>query len=284
MRSGAIDSRDAAVPENVRGHVEVIAGRAAGAVVVGLVALSGCSYFGREAAPYRPPVVEQAGPRTGSELYLRDCGWCHGSTGAGTARGPDLVSGTNGEAFTDFMLSTGRMPISSPDERADRAEPVYEPEEAEAIVAYVASLGGQGPAIPSIAPERGDLGVGEVLYQENCAACHSTTLVGGVLASERKVSGRALIAPGLLETTPLQTAEAMLVGPGAMPVFGPDTFSSEQINSIVRYVNHQQEPDDRGGAPIGHVGPVTEGAVGWIIGLGAMVIVCRWIGTKIGEE
>jgi ubiquinol-cytochrome c reductase cytochrome c subunit len=270
---------------NVRGHIEVIVGRAAGAaVVVGLLALSGCSYFGREAAPYRPPVVEQAGPRSGSQLYLRDCGWCHGSTGAGTARGPDLVSGTNGEAFTDFMLSTGRMPISSPDERADRAEPVYEREEAAAIVAFVASLGGQGPAIPHIAPEQGDLGDGELLYQENCAACHSTTLVGGVLASEREGFGRALIAPSLLETTPLQTAEAMLVGPGPMPVFGPDTFSTEQINSIVRYVDHQQQPDDRGGAPIGHVGPVTEGAVGWLIGLGAMVVVCRWIGTKIGEE
>jgi ubiquinol-cytochrome c reductase cytochrome c subunit len=254
------------------------------AVVAGLLATSGCSYWGREPAPYRPPVVEQAGPRTGPELYLRDCGWCHGAAGAGTARGPDLVSGTNGEALTNFMLSTGRMPISSPDERSDRAEPVYDREETAAIVAFVASLGGQGPSIPDIAPEQGDLGDGEVLYQENCAACHSTTLVGGVLASERKVSGRALIAPSLLETTPLQTAEAMLVGPGAMPVFGPETFSTDQINSIVRYVEHQQEPDDRGGAPIGHVGPVTEGAVGWLIGLGAMVIVCRWIGTKIGEE
>jgi ubiquinol-cytochrome c reductase cytochrome c subunit len=256
------------------------AARLAFAVV--LLSLSGCSYFGRETAPYRAPVVEQAGPRGGAELYLRDCGWCHGSEGEGTARGPDLISGTNGTAFTDFMLTTGRMPIGSPDERSDRAEPVYRPDEVEAIVAFVGSLGGEGPPIPEIAPEQGDLGEGEVLYQENCAACHSTTLVGGALASGS--SGKALIAPSLLETTPLQTAEAMLVGPGAMPVFGLETFTTEQVNSIVRYVDHQQEPDDRGGAPIGHVGPVTEGAVGWLIGLGAMVLVCRWIGTKIGEE
>jgi hypothetical protein len=29
---------------------------------------------------------------------------------------------------------------------------------------------------------------------------------------------------------------------------------------------------------------VAEGAVGWIVGLGAMVVLVRWIGTKTGER
>jgi ubiquinol-cytochrome c reductase cytochrome c subunit len=71
----------------------------------------------------------------------------------------------------------------------------------------------------------------------------------------------------------------MLVGPGAMPVFGPNTLDTEEVNAIVAYVVHQQSPEDLGGTPIGHVGPVTEGAVGWLLGLGALLLVARVIGT-----
>jgi hypothetical protein len=34
---------------------------------------------------------------------------------------------------------------------------------------------------------------------------------------------------------------------------------------------------------VGRVGPVIEGAIGWIVGLGLLVIFVRWIGTKRGE-
>ncbi|MGH2788337.1 MAG: cytochrome bc1 complex diheme cytochrome c subunit [Actinomycetota bacterium] len=243
-----------------------------------------CDYFEGETNPTRvtPDTSEQLATASGGELYSRDCGWCHGNDGEGTARGPDLVSGENGPAFTDFMLATGRMPIDDPDERAERHEPVYNDQQIAAIVDYVADFGADGPDIPEVHPEEGDLGEGLELYQENCAACHAPTLIGAPLTRGRAGS-RSIIAPGLRAATSTEITEAMLVGPGAMPVFSEDTFTESQFDSIVAYVIEQQDPNDRGGAPIGHVGPVAEGAVAWIIGLGAMLLLIRWIGTKIGE-
>jgi ubiquinol-cytochrome c reductase cytochrome c subunit len=246
--------------------------------------LTGCAYVDREPVPYRAGVVETGALESGRSLYLRDCAWCHGDRGEGTERAPDLVSGTNGAAFTDFMLSTGRMPVSSSEERTRRRPPAYNAPQIAVIVEYVAGLGGAGPAVPSPTPEEGHLGLGLELYQENCAACHSTTLVGGALAAGREGQARSLIAPDLTQSTPREIAEAMLVGPGAMPVFGEDVFTKEEVDSIVRYVVALQDPKDPGGAPIGHIGPVAEGAVGLLVGVGALIVLIRWIGTRIGEQ
>jgi ubiquinol-cytochrome c reductase cytochrome c subunit len=244
-----------------------------------------CAYFEEEPTPSRVVIdaSEDLAVTTGEDLYFRDCAWCHGNQGQGTENGPDLISGQNGRAFTDFMLSTGRMPINDPNERVERDDAVYNDEQVGAIVDYVASLGGPGPNVPEVHPEEGDLGEGLELYQENCAACHAPTLIGAPLTRGRTGSTRSIIAPDLRAATPTEVAEAMLVGPDGMPVFGEETFSESQVDSIVAYVESQKTPDDRGGAPIGRVGPVAEGAVAWIIGLGAMLLLIRWIGTRIGE-
>jgi ubiquinol-cytochrome c reductase cytochrome c subunit len=249
-------------------------------VVVGVLA-GGCAIEQR--GPYRPAIEAAERPGSGRELYLRDCAWCHGADGAGTERGPDLLSGTSGPASVDFMLSTGRMPIDDPDESVQRREPVYSTSEIDAIVAYVDSLGAPGPGIPEPDPGSGSLAEGALLYQENCAACHSTTLIGGAMNAPPGGGGNQAVAPPLDESSPRQIAEAMLIGPGAMPVFGRQTFSSDEVDSIVRYIVHQQDPNDRGGAPLGHVGPVTEGAFGWVVGLGILLVFVRWIGTQVGE-
>jgi ubiquinol-cytochrome c reductase cytochrome c subunit len=245
------------------------------------VALAACDYLSGDVGPYRAALEQDAA--SGKDLYLRDCAWCHGNRGEGTARGPDLISGTNGAAFTDFMVSTGRMPIDVPTQRAERGPPDYPKPQIDALVSYVASLGGTGPDIPELELDEGSLAEGLELYQENCAACHSTTLIGGAFDAGSPPGSTSIIAPELTDATPVEIAEAMLVGPDGMPVFGPETFSDEQVNSIVRYVSLQQEPNDRGGAPIGHIGPVAEGAFGWIVGMGAMVLMIRLLGTKTGE-
>lgn len=257
-----------------------------GLALAGAIALAAaaCGYSAFDEGPYRPAIVAAARePSSGRDLYLRDCAWCHGARGEGTGRGPDLVSGTNGPALTDFMLRTGRMPLDSPDDRSTHRPPAFDSPQIEAIVRYVASFGQPGPDIPTSQPEFGDLGLGQVLYAENCAACHSTTLIGGALTN-RPTAIRAQNAPGLRASTALELEEAMLTGPGPMPVFGPDTFTQEEVDSIVRHVLNQQNPSDRGGAPLGHVGPVTEGAVAWLVGIGLLLVVARWIGTKSEAE
>lgn len=207
----------------------------------------------------------------GRALYEIACTTCHGVEGEGVAdRGPSLIG--VGAASADFYLTTGRMPLDRPRTGAERKRVAYSPVQIRQLVAYVASLG-PGPAIPRIPASAGNLAEGNRLYANNCAPCHSSAGAGGAL-------GHAVYAPPLNRATPVQTAEAIRIGPGAMPVFGPETLDDEQVASVVRYVQYLRNPDDRGGLGLGHLGPIPEGFVAWVIGLGAMLMAVRWIGTK----
>ena len=75
-------------------------------------------------------------------------------------------------------------------------------------------------------------------------------------------------------------AEAIRIGPGAMPVFGPDTFDDHEVDSVVRYVLYLRDPDDAGGLDLGHLGPLSEGLVAWAVGLLGVLLAARWIGTQ----
>ncbi len=248
-----------------------------------LVVATACSYLTRP-EPYHPPGLRTIGaPSTGEGLYQRDCAWCHGDGGIGSPRGPALTLGENGPALTDFMLRTGRMPIESPAETVRRRPPAYTPETIRAIVDYVSSFGAPGPAVPDPDVAGGDLAAGEELYQTNCAACHSTTGIGGTLPRGRAGDlgmRSAPTIPGLHASTATEIAEAMRTGPGAMPVFGPDTFTERDVDSIARYVLYLKDPGNRGGGDLGRVGPVAEGAVAWFAGLGALLLLARRIGTS----
>jgi ubiquinol-cytochrome c reductase cytochrome c subunit len=164
------------------------------------------------------------------------------------------------------------MPLDEPRAVAERKPPAYSPAEIADLTAYVASLG-PGPPIPVVRPEAGDLAVGGQSYTANCAACHNSAGSGGAL-------GQAVFAPGVRQATPVQIAEAIRTGPGAMPVFGPDTLDDHDVDSIVRYLLYLREADDRGGAPLGRLGPVPEGLVAWLVGLGPMLGAAFWIGTR----
>jgi ubiquinol-cytochrome c reductase cytochrome c subunit len=220
--------------------------------------------------PYRP-TPEPTGAQDGRTMYLRDCAWCHGADATGTVNGPDLMDA--GPALVDFMLSSGRMPISAPDRVVERNDPYYDAAEVEAIVRYVATIAASEPAIPELNLENADLGEGALLYADNCAACHSTTGIGAALTSGR-------IAPPVHDATAVQVAEAVRTGPGTMPVFDENVLDEEQLGALVRYVVYLSDPSDEGGHPLGRLGPVSEGAVAWIIGLGLMIGVIRWIGTS----
>jgi ubiquinol-cytochrome c reductase cytochrome c subunit len=203
----------------------------------------------------------------GRELFLTSCSGCHGAEGGGTHQGPSLLG--VGAAAADFQLSTGRMPLADPSAQAVRKPPAFSPREIDALVAYVASLG-DGPPIPDVDPAAGDLSEGGTLFRLNCAACHSAAGAGGALSYGDD-------APNLWSATPLQVAEAIRTGPGQMPVFGPDTFSKHQVDSIVRYVRYLDDPDDPGGFSLGRIGPITEGMVALLLGLPLLLFVCRRI-------
>ncbi len=212
-----------------------------------------------------------SGAGDGRVLYETGCSSCHGLSGDGTRLGPPLVG--VGAAAVDFYLSTGRMPLDEPRAQAVRKPPAYSSEEIRRLTAYVAAFGRGGPAIPAVSPAAGDLARGNQLYTANCAACHNSAGSGGAL-------GQAVFAPGVRQATAVQIAEAIRVGPGDMPVFGTDTLDSHEVDSVVRYLLHLRLADDRGGAPLGRLGPVPEGMVAWVAGLGPMLLAAFWIGTR----
>lgn len=218
------------------------------------------------------PVASDGDVGRGRELFVTGCSSCHGVRGEGTRRGPSLLG--LGAASVDFWLSTGRMPLKTSGERqAVRKPPAYNRAEIDDVIAYVTSLKAGGAGIPELDLSSADLVEGGELFRANCAACHGAAGIGGALASGRQ-------APPLRPATARQVSEAVRIGPGAMPSFGPDVFSSEQLSSIVRYVESLDHPDDRGGSGLGHAGPIPEGMVGWLAGLGSLLLACYWIGER----
>ena len=164
------------------------------------------------------------------------------------------------------------MPMASSEEQPVRKPPAYSPEEIDALVAYVASLG-DGPALPDVDVAAGDEAEGGVVYRANCQACHSASGSGGALSY-----GRA--APRLSEATPSQVGAAVRAGPGQMPVFGPDTIDGEALDDLASYVEYLRAPEDPGGVPIGRTGPIPEGFVAWLVGMPALLALVAWIGTR----
>jgi ubiquinol-cytochrome c reductase cytochrome c subunit len=75
-------------------------------------------------------------------------------------------------------------------------------------------------------------------------------------------------------------AEAVRVGPGAMPRFSSQAMNDPQVDSVAAYVGRLQEGGNRGGWDLGRIGPVTEGLVAWVVGLGLVL----WVVRRLGKE
>jgi ubiquinol-cytochrome c reductase cytochrome c subunit len=223
----------------------------------------------------RPPEARaaeraQTAPRFDARaVYLRDCATCHGSAGEGSPRGPQIADA--GGALVDYALTTGRMPIAEPDESPRRRQPRYSPSEIAALRDYVASFG-NGPPVPTVDLASADVARGGELWRLNCAACHSWSGIGGALLGRE--------APSVHPSTPVQVAEAVRTGPGSMPSFGEESFSDDEVADLAAYVRELQHPDDRGGNPLLRLGPLPEGAVAWILGIGSLLLFVGWVGER----
>jgi len=205
----------------------------------------------------------------GQALFQTSCISCHGIGGVGTQSGPSLLG--VGAASADFYLSTGRMPLPAPDIRAQRKRPAFDRPQIDQLVAYVASLGPQGPGIPNLNLAAANESRGGELFRLNCASCHGFAGGGGALSEGNQ-------APPIWDATPLQIKEAIRIGPGTMPVFGDKALSEEDADAVVRYAAYLGKPNNRGGAPLDYGGPIPEGLVVWLGGLGVLIGASVWIG------
>jgi ubiquinol-cytochrome c reductase cytochrome c subunit len=239
-----------------------------------------------------PAAARGAGdPAAGKRLYGQFCVACHGAAGRGIGpadarpmgggplreqagqlgMGPPLRG--VGELAADFYLRTGYMPLPKIDEQPRRARVELNDAEIANLVAYVGSLG-PGPPVPSPQPERGNLAEGLKLFTDHCAGCHQVGAAGGYVTGA--------VPPPLDQATPVQIAEAVRIGPYVMPRFSRKAISDRELDSIIAYVQYAKSPDDRGGLSLGHLGPVPEGLVAWLIAGTALVAVCVIIGRSLG--
>lgn len=220
----------------------------------------------------------------GRDLFLVGCSFCHGQNGEGINSsdgqyGPSLVG--VGSASVNFQMSTGRMPMQIPGQQAPAKDPVYTEDEIDALSAYVASLGA-GPAEPTAAQydldkmglsdeERSQAVVdGGQLFLANCTACHNFDGSGGAMPWGK-------YAPSLKSTSKKNLYQAMLVGPQQMPVFSDEVLNAKDKASIIAYLDAIGEEPQHGGFGLGGLGPVSEGAFAWLLGIGGLVGFAYWI-------
>ncbi len=214
----------------------------------------------------------------GKDLFAVSCATCHGQYAQGRSQvAPSLIGA--GAAAVSFQMSTGRMPLKETDAEAARKPVTFSQQQIYAIAAYVASLGG-GPAIPT--PDQystagADTGLGQSLFNANCAQCHNYAGAGGALTDGK-------YAPPLTQATNQQIYEAMLTGPEAMPVFNDTTLTPADKRDIIAYVTQTRAEPNPGGFSLGRVGPTTEGLVAWLGGITALVLAAMWITAKRREE
>jgi ubiquinol-cytochrome c reductase cytochrome c subunit len=260
-------------------------GRLAKAVVI----VAGLVTVGLAYAAVVPSGAEGAdGPQSqqiepGQRLFAVGCASCHGlhaeggTNGEGRVTAPSLIG--VGAAAVDFQVSTGRMPAVQPGAQVPVKPPVYTELEIAELASYIASLA-PGPAIP--APSQYDvfnatqeeIARGGELFRTNCTACHNFAGRGGALPNGR-------YAPTLMHTSTRNIYQAMLTGPQQMPVFSDQVMLPEDKRAIIAYVVSLQGQKDQGGFGLGRLGPVSEGLWGWVLGIGALVVVAVWIGAKV---
>ncbi len=225
-----------------------------------------------------------ASVQLGAELYAGNCASCHGIAGRGISHerpgaggllglGPSLRG--VGPLTADFYLRTGYMPLGNPREQPEGNRVLFSGKEIKSLIAYVASLG-HGPSIPSPDPGQGDISQGQELFTENCAGCHQLQGRGGFVTGAR--------VPPLQNVKAVRIAEAVRIGPYLMPKFTKSQLSDSDLNSIIRFIQSTNHPDNAGGWSIGNLGPIPEGMVAWGIGIPLVLLGCLAVSRRMRRE
>ena len=242
-------------------------------LLLGLI-VTGCAYAAFAPKAATAAVSSSDEITTGNQLFLTNCATCHGTGALGTPNGPSLAG--VGAAAVDFQMGTMRMPMAGPGVQAPRGvDQNFSAEQIAAIGAYVASLA-PGPAVPDekyTNGSMGEAGMGGEIFRVNCSMCHNSAGAGGALT-------RGKYAPSLMDVEGKYLYEAMVTGPQSMPVFNDANLSPESKADVIAYLKTMQEEGNPGGMALGSLGPVPEGLVAWVFGLGILIGAAYWLGQK----
>jgi quinol---cytochrome-c reductase cytochrome c subunit len=240
-------------------------------VLLGLFMMGGI-YSLLASASSAQQTARQPDVARGRQLFEISCITCHGANLQGVnSRGPSLI-GTGGAA-TYFQMTTGRMPAAQQGPDQARKPTTFTADEINDIVAFVQSVAG-GPEKPT-GDLRNDAAISEggELFRLNCASCHNFAGKGAPLSAGK-------IAPGLNDATDLVLYTAMLTGPENMPVFSNNQLTPDQKKAIISYIQSLKSMKDPGGLGLDRIGPVSEGLVIWVVGVGLLMGVILWIGAR----
>ncbi|MGI4895581.1 MAG: cytochrome bc1 complex diheme cytochrome c subunit [Janthinobacterium lividum] len=219
----------------------------------------------------------------GKKLFLANCSTCHGLN----AQGGGVVDGKNpgpsligvGAASVDFQVGTGRMPLSQSGPQAPATTKVrFSQDQIDQMAAFIASLA-PGPAIPTdevldvAGVNATELARGASIFRTNCAMCHNFAAKGGALTEGK-------YAPSLDGVSAKHIYEALVTGPQSMPVFNNNNISEDDKTAIIAWLTQDEKRPDPGGFTLGSVGPVSEGLLAWIGGIGLLIGCSVWLGMK----
>ncbi len=214
---------------------------------------AGSGSFTPAPAPQPVPTSTSA-PGSGERLYAENCAGCHGVRGEGFV-GPPL-------AAAGFASLVGPMVVEGGIAMPGFAG-VLTDAEVDAISVHVADELAEPESREAEVTPGGDL------FRLYCSGCHSSTGSGGAMPDLNN-------APDIRQYPPAEALAAMILGRGNMPSFAGNTFDVRQQTSVALYVQVIDEPPSPGGAGIGFLGPVSEGAVGGIL-LFLLILIAVWL-------
>ncbi len=65
-----------------------------------------------------------------------------------------------------------------------------------------------------------------------------------------------------------------------MPVFSEKNLTDQDVNQIIGYLKSVDSQPNYGGFGLGGLGPVVEGLVAWVVGIGGLLLLVTWIASK----
>ncbi len=228
--------------------------------------------------------------REGRTLYDVHCSTCHGIVDTGGSKGVPSLQYAGG-ATVDFYVSTGRMPLAdiaavngtplnpfahslAEGTQNYHTAPLFDARQTAAIVTYVTSQAQTTIPIPDVRIDPSKLQRGRLLFEDNCQACHGA-------GAEGATAGYQWTALPLNRATPTQIGEAIRIGPGVMPRFPKTVLSGDDVNAIATYIGYlTANSQTYGGTVMDYLGPISEGAVSALIGVGFLFWVVYFTGTK----
>jgi ubiquinol-cytochrome c reductase cytochrome c subunit len=231
------------------------------ATPAGVASPAGSGSFTPAATP-EPVPSSTLPPGSGGRVYAENCAGCHGARGEGYV-GPPLAPAGFASLVADMVEQGGvNMPPFGD---------VMSDQHIQAVAGYVAQELADPASHTAETPEGGDL------FRLYCSGCHSATGSGGAMPVGNN-------APNIRQYPAAEALAAMILGRGNMPSFAGNTFDVRQQTSVALYVQVlAPDPPSPGGAGLGYLGPIPEGAVGGVA-LFLLVLVAVWLAWRSRKE